>query len=365
MREYYDYLLIGHGLAGATLATVLRRRGHRVLVLDAAPVDTASTVAAGLLNPVAGKRLALGWRVAEFLPAAIHYYQSSEQELGGQFLHLLPILKLFSSVADQNNAMARSADHPWQEFVEEVSAELPPLPGVRQDFGGMRIRGGGFVQVREMLAAQAQKAVAEGWLRVETFVPEHLVTNATDVCYADTVRAGRVIFCEGAAAVHNTWFSWLPLTPNQGEVLDVHCPGLTEAQVLNKGAYVVPLGNGRFRVGATYRWPPFAAGTTAEARTELSQRFADVTTLPFSVLQQWAGVRPAVRDRKPLLGTHPAEPLLSICNGFGSKGVLMAPLLAEHFADVLAGTTEMWPEVNIRRFQSFYSAAHPAAVISS
>lgn len=365
MSEYYDYLLVGYGLAGATLAAELRRRGLRVLVLDAAPVDTASSVAAGLLNPVAGKRLALGWRMAEFLPAAIRYYQRQEQELGEQFLYQLPILKLFSSVADQNNAMARSADHPWQEFVEEVSAELPPQPGVRQEFGGMRIRGGGYVRVRELLTTQATKATQEGWRRVETFVPEHLVIGQTEVCYANRVRAGRVVFCEGAAAVRNPWFSWLPLTPNQGEVLDISCPGLSEMQILNKGAYVVPLGEGRFRVGATYRWPPFAAGTTPEARAELSQRFAEVTSLPFAVVQQWAGVRPAVRDRKPLLGTHPAEPLLSICNGFGSKGVLMAPLLAEHFADALAGTTELWPEVNIRRFQSFYTAAHPAAVLSS
>ncbi|QIX62130.1 FAD-dependent oxidoreductase [Hymenobacter sp. BT18] len=364
MREDVDYLLVGHGLAGATLAAVLRQRGKRVLVLDPAPADTASTVAAGLLNPVAGKRLALGWRMAEFLPAAVAYYQEQEQALGQEFLRLLPIRKLFSSVLDQNDAMARSADRPWQEFVTEVSAELPPLPGVRQDFGGMRIAGGGYLRVRELLAAQTVAGLRQGWLRQETFDPTQLVIGAAGVLYRNTIAAGQVVFCEGAAARHNPWFSWLPLTPNQGEVLDVHCPGLAETEVLNKGAYVVPLGNGYFRVGATYRWPPFAAGTTAEARAELSQRLAEITDLPFTVVQQWAAVRPASRDRKPLLGTHPALPFLSICNGFGSKGVLMAPRLAQHFADVLEGTAELWSEVNIRRYSSLYTAAASAAVSS-
>jgi glycine/D-amino acid oxidase-like deaminating enzyme len=169
------------------------------------------------------------------------------------------------------------------------------------------------------------------------------------------------VFCEGSAAVQNPYFNWLPITPNQGEVLEVQCEGLSEAQVLNKGAYVVPLGEGRFRVGATYRWPPFAEGITAEARTELSQRLAGMTDLPFTVLGQQAGVRPAVRDRKPLLGTHPQWPVLSICNGFGSKGVMLAPRLAAHLADALEGTAELWPEVNILRYHALYVAGRALA----
>ncbi|MFC7666010.1 FAD-dependent oxidoreductase [Hymenobacter humi] len=63
-----DYLVVGHGIAGATLAYVLRERGHHVLVYDPGQLNSASNVAAGLMNPVAGKRFALTWRGAE--PAA-------------------------------------------------------------------------------------------------------------------------------------------------------------------------------------------------------------------------------------------------------------------------------------------------------
>ena len=62
MQTHADYLIIGHGLAGATLARTLRRRGRRVVVLDAPQPDSATRVAAGLINPVAGKRFALAWR---------------------------------------------------------------------------------------------------------------------------------------------------------------------------------------------------------------------------------------------------------------------------------------------------------------
>lgn len=367
MNFTHDYLLIGHGLAGATLAHELRRRGRRVLVYDPGQPDSASNVAAGLINPVAGKRFALAWRIQELLPAAVAFYQQVGQEFGETFYVPLPIYKLFSSVAEQNTVVARSADTPWGDYVAPTNGVLPPLPGVRQAFGGMHIRHGGYVRLRELLTALATQGEQAGWLRRETFAWPQLVLDPLGASYAPgQVRARHVVCCEGVGALQNPYFSWLPLTPNQGEVLDVTCAGLGDAQVLNKGAYVVPLGHGQFRVGATYRWPPFAEGTTAEARAELSQRLADMTTLPFQVTAQRAGVRPAVRDRKPLLGVHPVAPNLSIFNGFGSKGVLLAPGLARQLANVLESREqELWPEVNISRYYPLYTSAPALAGVSS
>ena len=353
-----EYLIVGYGIAGATLAAELRGRGRSVLVLDVPRPDSASRVAAGLMNPVAGKRFALAWRAAELLTAATTFYRAQEQRLGQVFLRELPIVKLFSSVQEQNTMVARSADRPWLDFVEDTTGMLPVLPGVRQELGGLRIRRGGYVLVEELLTALTAEALAGGWLRHETFDWGQLVADsAGGFTYAGRVQARHVISCEGAATSQNPYFQWLPLTPNQGEVLTVECPGLPPDTVLNKGAYVVPLGAGQLRVGATYRWPPFAAGITPEAQTELSERLRAITGLPFRVTGQRAGVRPAVRDRKPLLGTHPETPGVHVFNGFGSKGVMMAPRLAQIMADWLENDVEPWPEVNIRRYFTLYSSA--------
>ncbi|RPD47219.1 FAD-binding oxidoreductase [Hymenobacter sediminis] len=356
-----EYIIIGHGIAGATLAAELRGRGRQVLVLDTTQPDSASRVAAGLMNPVAGKRFALAWRAAELLPAAAAFYRAQEQRLGQQFFFEMPILKLFSSVGEQNTIIARSADQPWQDFVADPMEPLASRPGVRQELGGLQIQHGGYVRVQELLEALAAEGEQAGWLTHETFDWTQLVAQPdSSFLYADRVHARHIVFCEGAAAIHNPYFQWLPITPNQGEVLDVACAGLLETEVLNKGAYVVPLGNQQFRVGATYRWPPFAEGTTPEARQELSQRLHDMTDQPFQVTGQRAGVRPAVRDRKPLLGTHPALSNVHIFNGLGSKGVMMAPRLAQVMADWLEKGVEPWPEVNIQRYLTLYSPG-PAA----
>ncbi|MBT9393548.1 FAD-binding oxidoreductase [Hymenobacter sp. NST-14] len=363
-----EYLIVGYGIAGATLAAELRGRGHSVLVLDVARPDSASRVAAGLMNPVAGKRFALAWRADELLTAAGAFYRAQEQRLGQRFLHELPIVKLFSSVQEQNTMLARSADAPWLDFVTDATGELPALPGVQQELGGLRIRRGGFVLVEELLTALTAEGLAAGWLRHETFDWGRLVADsAGGFTYAGRVQTRHVVSCEGAATLQNPYFGWLPLTPNQGEVLTVECPGLPSATVLNKGAYVVPLGGSRLRVGATYRWPPFAAGTTPEALAELSDRLRTITPQPFTVADQRAGVRPAVRDRKPLLGTHPETPGVHVFNGFGSKGVMMAPRLAQVMADWLENDVAPWPEVNIRRYLTLYSPPNsgpPASPVS-
>ncbi|MBF9224148.1 NAD(P)/FAD-dependent oxidoreductase [Hymenobacter ruricola] len=354
-----DFLVVGHGIAGATLAYVLRQRGHRVQVYDPGQANSASNVAAGLMNPVAGKRFALSWRAAELLPFAAAFYRELEQRFDQPFFNESPIFKLFGSVEEQNAVLARSADQPWAGFVAELTTTDPGLAGVHAPFGGAWLRGGGHVAVRELLAALAAEGTREGWLQPEGFDWSKLTTDDAGATYAGQVRARHVVCCEGAAAVRNPYFSWLPLTPNQGEVLDVECAGLSPAQVLNRGAYVVPLGGGRFRVGATYRWPPFAEGPTAVGREELAARLTVITDLPFAVLGQRAGVRPAVRDRRPLLGPHPTAPALSFCGGYGSKGVMLAPRLAVLLADWLAGRAELWPDVSLHR----YNALRPVGVI--
>ncbi|SFQ56973.1 NAD(P)/FAD-dependent oxidoreductase [Hymenobacter arizonensis] len=353
-----DFLVVGHGIAGATLAYVLRQRGHQVLVYDPGQANSASNVAAGLMNPVAGKRFALTWRGAELLPFAAEFYRELEQRFGQEFFVETPIFKLFSSVEEQNAVLARSADNPWEHFVAGFETADPALPGVHGPFGGAWLQHGGHVAVRELLAALAGEGTRDGWLRAETFDWSRLSTDADGATYAGQVRARHVVCCEGAAAVRNPYFSWLPLTPNQGEVLDVECAGLSTAQVLNRGAYVVPVGAARFRVGATYRWPPFADGVTAVGREELAARLSVITDLPFAVVGQRAGVRPAVRDRRPLLGPHPTVPSLSFCGGYGSKGVMLAPRLAVLLADWLEGRAEIWPDTSLQR----YNALQPISV---
>jgi glycine/D-amino acid oxidase-like deaminating enzyme len=139
----YDFLLVGHGVAGALLGWELRRRGHRVLVYDAPQPDSASNVAAGLMNPVAGKRFALSWRAAELLPTAAATYRRLEAELGQQFFFEKPIFKVFGSGQEQQDILGKSLilNNSWEGFVSRVDTTDPLLAGLQAPFGGAWLRG--------------------------------------------------------------------------------------------------------------------------------------------------------------------------------------------------------------------------------
>ena len=352
----HDYLIVGHGLAGAILARTLRLRGHRVMVIDQPKANSASNVAAGLINPLAGKRFAKSWQADLFLPAARAFYTQLEADLGEKFFFPAPIVKLFSSPEEQNNWMAKSAEQGWEGLVEIPPPGQLPDNGavVHQEYGGIIVRQGGNVEVRRMLEAIKQDLQRQEGLLECRFELERLEIEDTFVRYG-TITASNLIFCEGYQATANPYFGWLPFSLNKGEVLDVRVDNFRPQCIYNKGVYVLPLMKGEgLRVGATYDWRQVDEKCTAEAEAELGQKLGQVIRHPFEVIAHYAGIRPAVRDRRPLIGTHPDTPVLHIFNGMGSKGVMMAPYLARHFAEVLEGERQLLKEVNISRYFPLY-----------
>ena len=64
----YDYLLIGQGIAGTALSYQLLKRGKNVLLIDKKRNDSSSRVAAGLFNPITGRRMIKTWLADKLFP---------------------------------------------------------------------------------------------------------------------------------------------------------------------------------------------------------------------------------------------------------------------------------------------------------
>ena len=100
MGAAVEFLIVGQGLAGTALAWELIWRGRDVLVVDAGEAVTSSKIAAGLVTPITGQRLALGWRVDEMLAAARPYYERVAVELGAGFFHDRIVRRIFRTAAE-------------------------------------------------------------------------------------------------------------------------------------------------------------------------------------------------------------------------------------------------------------------------
>jgi glycine/D-amino acid oxidase-like deaminating enzyme len=332
--------------------------GHKIMVIDQPKDNSASQVAAGLMNPLAGKRFAKSWLADTLVPFATAFYQQLEKESGRQLFFPKPILKLFASIEEQNNWMGKSAGMPYGDFIKAVHTALPASAEIEQEQGGIVIDKGGYVDVPLLLATLRQRREEKGQILTASFHKNDFAIRQNLVSYGD-IQAQNIIFCEGYQGAHNPYFQWLPFSLNKGEVLDVEVSLQQQEYIYNKAVYVVGLSPDHWRVGATYNWRQVSEQITAEGREELERKLRGLLKKPFQVLTQRAGIRPAVRDRRPLLGRHPACPQVSIFNGLGSKGVMMAPYLAHHFELYLSGAQELLPEVNISRYISLYKELTP------
>jgi glycine/D-amino acid oxidase-like deaminating enzyme len=109
-----------------------------------------------------------------------------------------------------------------------------------------------------------------------------------------------------------------------------------------------------YKVGATYHWTDKSETPTAEGRAELMDKIGSVITCEFEVIGHLAGVRPTVKDRKPLLGVHPKHPNMYVFNGLGTRGVMLGPYMAKELLAHIEKGSPIAPENDIKRFSNAY-----------
>ncbi len=77
-----DYIIVGQGVAGTFLSYYLMEQGQSVLVIDQPQIHTPSRIAAGIMNPVTGRRLVTVWKAEEILEYAPLAYEAIGKKLG-------------------------------------------------------------------------------------------------------------------------------------------------------------------------------------------------------------------------------------------------------------------------------------------
>ncbi len=341
-----DYLIVGQGLAGSVLALLMRRRGLRFRVVDNANPSGATRVAAGILNPVTGRKIVKSWRADESLPSAFAFYREAERELGVGLLGER-IIHRYLVTGNEREIWRRKRD---QEGWGSLTSPLPEeaRPGFRGGLQGFRIHGGGILDAPGFVEAVGLLLLREGnLLRAE--LPVESIRISTAGVEWEGVRARRVIFCEGHRASRNPLFSWLPFRHAKGETLTLRWDGPCDDRIHNFGKWLFPLGGGEARAGSTFKWADLTETTTDAGRAEILDGLARVLPVQPEVIGQRAGIRPILKDSRPVAGLHPGHPNAGIFNGLGSKGVSLAPLFAEQFLNHLESGGPLDDEIDARR----------------
>ena len=351
-----DYIIVGQGIAGTAFAQQLYQSKKSFIVFDRFKSDQSSRLASGIWNPVVLKRMKKVWQADDMLNPLMAFYSQAEKLFGSSFIDDTHVHRLLASDKERND---------WTTLADQPSFQnlINPLPfssqndHVKDDYGLGEVLQSGRIHTGRWLDSARDWLNANKLLIEDGFDHQQLQLESRKIGYQE-IDAKRIVFCEGMhTAMQNPFFGWLPFALTKGEVIHIKSTALKLDKIVNGSVFVLPLGHGEYKIGATYAWNTMDTTPTDSAKAKLLQKVSKIIDVPFEVIEQKAGIRPTVSDRRPLLGTHPTHSNLHILNGLGSRGVLMAPYLSKMLLDHLEKGTSIHPEADIKRFlRKHYSA---------
>lgn len=343
-----DFLIVGGGIAGACFAeTAFINDKSFVMISDNS--QNSSLVAAGLYNPVILKRFSLPQDAAMHLKYMIPFYDRIEKRLNTKFTFQLPIYRKFASIEEQNNWF-EAADKPSLSPFLSLDIIHKKYPAIDAPFSFGEVLHTGYVDTIAFLEVYHKFLEEYNCLLNETFDYSQLIIENDHISYKG-IKAKHIVFAEGFGIHANPYFNYLPLDGTKGELLVIKAPQLKLDVAVNASIFILPLGNDLYKVGATYEWYDKTATPTEAGRNELVEKLDELINCPYEIIEHLAGVRPTVKDRKSLIGTHPEYKNMHLLNGLGTRGVMLGPSMAQLLYDSIFNGAVIDRSINLERFK--------------
>ena len=342
------------GIAGLVFSKTLRDKGKSFVVIDN-PKQGATKVSGGVLNPTVLKRFTPAWNTVEFVLKAAPFYESLARDIGQQVLYGVAIHRILASIEEQNNWMVACDKEILSRFLSPEILKNKNT-AINASFGLGAVTQAQIMRPYALLKTYQDFLENQDLYIKDQFDYQGLIVSKSFVQYKD-VKATRIVFAEGSGVVHNPYFT-LDVSPkgkkvfvgNKGEYIIIKAPGLQSQAILKGPVMVIPLGDDLYKVGASYGRDDYSTNTTLVACEEISAKLSKMISCDFSVVDQVTGIRPTVKDRKPLVGCLQNSKSVSFLNGLGTRGLTMAPGLAGHLYDYLENDVQIPEPIDIQRF---------------
>lgn len=322
--------IIGAGIAGASLALALHRRGVDAQIVSKGIADGASGNPQGAVYPLLH---------AEYTPLSRFYLQAfstacsayqpwaddawfqhgvaqpafNEQRLARQ-------QKLTDNLYSESTLQAHAASDAEQQLQLVIDCPYVSYPQA------------GWIRPASMVTNLLQQANVDVTEIGEEPLSEHLHAAERTV-----VAAGH----QSAAIVEQHQDCHLPINPVRGQVTFVNATAETQSltQVLCYKGYMVPADGQLHCIGATFKRGDSNSDYRPQEDLENLASLQQCAQQPWAQSLTSAGGRASVRattaDHQPIAGA--LSDRLWVLSGLGSRGLTAAPLLAEIIAAQLTG----------------------------
>lgn len=349
--------VVGAGIAGASTAFALARRGVDVTLIDNGAPGQATAASAGIIAPWTSSAEGAFYQV--YAAGGAYYPQLLEQlaevgvtrtdyrRTGSLSVHRNPEqLDAAETKLRARAAEAGAVAGDVQRLDDQETRELFPV--LAPDTQGLLITGGGRVDGRTLRNALIKGATTLGAQQMNAHC-----TLQEGQLFADgsAVRADAVVIAGGAwtnALLEGAGVS-LPVEPQRGQITHLRLEGVDTSAWPTvyplAHHYAVAFDDGRIAVGATREnGSGFDARITAAGQMQVLEDalgimpgLADAT-----VLETRVGLRP-LADELPVVGVLPEQDGVFVATGYGPAGLTMGPLLGDALARQILG--ESAPEL--------------------
>ena len=342
-----DYIIVGCGLASIAFCEQLRAHNRSYIVFDNGS-QRSSIVAAGLYNPVVLKRFSEVWKAKTQLELALPLYAKIEKDLNIKIDYKLRILRRFTSIQEQNKWFTASDKPSLEAF---LSTQLVKNTNSKIDapFGFGEVLHAGRLDTETLITSYKEFLKQNDCLQETTFHHDKITFEADSIQY-NNLQSKHIVFSEGFGVKQNLFFNNIPLTGSKGEILTIKAPDLNIDYAIKSSVFLIPLGNDLYNVGSTYNNDDKTQELTEMAKLELIAKVKTFIKCDFEVVNHVAGIRPTVKDRRPLVGRHPEHKNLYVLNGLGTRGVMIGPYVADQLFQLIEKDEALDSEIDIKRF---------------
>ncbi|MFI9557352.1 NAD(P)/FAD-dependent oxidoreductase [Nonomuraea endophytica] len=349
-------VVIGKGIAGASAAYHLSRRGVAVTVVDAGLAGQATEAGAGIVCPWVDHEDDAAWY--ELAQAAARHYPELAEPIGAGYARVGALL-----VAEDRAELepvrrlleARYPDAPEMGEITEIpdpAALFPPLaPGLT----ALHVPGAARVDGRAVRDALLADAVAHGVALLHgraELLPDGTVLLHHDTSPGDGVPlpADAVVVAAGAwtGQVCAPLGTDLPVKPWRGQIVHAVLDGVDTSGwpivLPRRGPYLLGFPGSRVVMGATKEDAGFDARVTVAGLADVLS--SGVRLAPglasAGVAETRSGLRPVMDGERPLIARLSAE--VVAVTGLSAYGLTAGPYAGMLATSLVLGET---PEIDL------------------
>ena len=344
MKEKLDYIVIGQGIAGTTIAWWLHLNKKTFYILNDEKKNTSSAAALGIYNPITGRNSVKTWNAETLFKELEKFYSKVEKKINKKILYKKNIYRPYKNIKEANLWNEKMSNSKYENCIKsEVNNKK--INGLCNELGGIITSKSGYINVNKYISKSKKYFISLGRYKKYKLNNKKILIKNNKIKIKNW-KANNIIMCIGIDETKNKLFSYLPFKHVTGRSMMIKTK-LKINNIINKGISIIPLKNNLKNVGFTY-----GNETNNNGLQELICKLSKLLKIKYTIIKKKFGIRPATIDRRPFVGKHPIFDNLYILNGLGSKGISLAPFCSKELFNSIEQKSKINFEINVKRYNS-------------